>query len=294
MTKQDTRGQSAGAARRGQPGRGGGAGRVGRRWALGLATAGVLAASGPARAEEPIVEKLEHGQVNWSEQTVIATGSGAPNLKLENVAQVRLAAERAAKLDAYRKVLEALKGVRISAAELGSAQLSKVQVKTQVQGIIQGCKTVDTRYYSDGGVDVVLQCPLTGGLAAAMVPVGPQKKVSTEGEAKYSGLIVDATGMGAKPALAPRVKTEAGGDVYGPEMVGPNHLRQHGAARYVRSVEDAKKDPRVGASPLVIKAMALGEGGSDIMISAEDAAKLQGVNLAFMAEARVVIATDSP
>ena len=83
-------------------------------------------------------------------------------------------------------------------------------------------------------------------------------------------------------------------EVYGPEMVGPNQLRQNGAARYVGSVDDAKKDPRVGASPLVVKATGLGAGGSDIMISAEDAAKLQGVNLAFMAEGRVVIATDSP
>lgn len=268
-------------------------GKMGRGWALGLAVAGVMATAGSARAEEPIVEKLEHGQVNWSAQTVIATGSGAPNLKLENVAQVRLAAERAAKLDAYRKILEALKGVRITATELGSAQLSKVQVKTQVQGIIQGCKTVDTRYYSDGGVDVVIQCPLNGGLATALTPVGPQKKVSTEGEAKYTGLIVDAVGMAAKPALAPRVKS-GDAEVYGPEMVGPNQLRQNGAARYVGSVDDAKKDPRVGASPLVVKATGLGEGGSDIMISAEDAAKLQGVNLAFMAEGRVVIATDSP
>lgn len=256
-------------------------------------TVGALSAGSAWAEGEPIVEKLEHGQVDWSAKTVIATGSGAPNLKMENVAQVRLAAERAAKLDAYRKILESLKGVRITATELGSAQLSKVQVSTQVQGLIRGCKTMDTRYYSDGGVDIVLKCGLDGGLATALAPAKARVKVSTTGEAKYSGLIVDATGVGAQPALAPRLIDDAGAEVYASEMVGPNELRAHGPARFARSVDEAKKDTRVGKNPLVVKAAGVGEANTDILISAEDAAKLKEGNLTFLAEGRVVIATDA-
>lgn len=258
-------------------------------WAVALA----LVASPAVAGDEPIVEKLEHGQVDWSAKTVIVTGSGAPNLKLENVAKVRLAAERAAQLDAYRKVLESLKGVRITATELGSAALSKVQVRTQVQGLIRGCKTVDTRYYSDGAVDVVLKCPLDGGLAAVLAPGTGKKAVPTDGEAKYSGLIVDATGVGAKPALAPRLTDEAGSELYVIDMVGPNHLRKRGMAGFTRSVDEAKKDARVGKNPLVVKATGVGEADTDILLSATDAAKLEKGNLGFLAEGRVVIATDA-
>lgn len=267
-------------------------GRAARAVAV-AAAIGVGLSAQPAAAAEPVVEKLEHGQIDWSAKTVIVTGSGAPKLDLENVAQVRLAAERAAKLDAYRKIVESLKGVRITATELGSAQMSKIQVRTQVQGIIRGCKTVDTRYYSDGGVDVVLQCPLDGGLAAALAPIDKRKKVSTDGEAKYSGLIVDATGLGAKPALSPRILDEEGGELYGAAMVNPGPMRQRGAAGFSRSVDAAKEDVRVGKNPLVIKASAVGEADTDIKVSAADAEKLKTGNLSFLAEGRVVIATDA-
>lgn len=247
-----------------------------------------------AAADDPIVEKLEHGEVNWTTKTVVATGSGAPNLKLDNVAAVRLNAERAAKVDAYRNVLEALKGVKITANEPGSKALENVQVRAQVQGILRGCKTVDTRYYSDGGVDVVVRCALDGGLATTLSPVKSYKKVKMDGEAKYTGLIIDAVGTTAKPALKPRVLDDKGEPVYEAAMVGPSVLRQRGTASYARSVDEAKQNKLVGKSPLVVKASALGEVSSDIQISGEDAAALRNVNQTFLAEARVVIVTDGP
>src|SRR5262245_32069859 len=88
---------------------------------LGIAVWAVFLVDGRASADEKsVVEKLEHGEVNWTEKTVLATGSGAPNTKLQNVAQVRLAAERAAKIDAYRNILETLKGVKITAKTSGA------------------------------------------------------------------------------------------------------------------------------------------------------------------------------
>jgi len=266
-----------------------------RRTLLGVAVWAALLLNGPASAnEKAVVEKLEHGEVNWTEKTVLATGSGAPNLKLANVAQVRLAAERAAKIDAYRNILETLKGVKITAKTSGADQLENGQIKTQVEGIIRGCKTVDTRYYSDGGVDVVIKCPLDGGLGTVLSPVKEHKEVNTKGDQKYSGLIIDAVGLKAQPALSPKITSDGGQEVYSPEMVNPNNLRLHGAATYTRSVDDAKQNERVGATPLIVKATSVGDMPSEIKISADDASKLKDVNQTFLAEARVVIATDGP
>lgn len=270
------------------------AGRT-KRWGWVLPAALILTTAQDARAAgDQIVEKLEHGEINWTTKTVVATGSGAPNLKLKNVAAVRLNAERAAKVDAYRNVVEALKGVRVTAKETGAGALSKPQIQTQVQGILRGCKTVDTRYYSDGGVDIVIRCSLDGGLATTIAPVKERKKVKTAGDAKYSGLIIDAIGTSAQPSLRPRLLDDQGQPVYESAMVGPTTLRQHGAVAFARSVDEAKANGRIGKTPLVVKAASLGEQPSDIQISAEDAAKIREANQNFLAEARVVIATDGP
>lgn len=249
----------------------------------------------PAFAEEePVVEKLQHGEVNWTKKTVIATGSGAPDLKQPNVAAVRLNAERAALLNAYRNVLETLKGVKVTATMTGEQSLSDAQVRTQVQGIIQGCKTVDTRYYSDGGVDVVIRCPLDGGLSTALAPVKEKKNVKEQGEKKFTGLVIDAVGLKAQPAIAPRVVDDSGNELYVREMVAPSVLRQTGAVAYAKTLDSAKKDTRVGANPLVIKASGIGTVPSDVIIPKDEAAKLAAENQYFLSEGRVVIATDGP
>lgn len=271
-------------------------GRGGLLPALGLA---LWSAPGLAAEPEPLVEKLDHGEINWSSKTVIATGSGAPNTKLPNVAAIRLNAERAAKIDAYRNILEALKGLRITTGQLGGAALGDAQVRTQVEGVIQGCKTVDTRYYSDGGVDVVVRCPLDGGIATILAPAKQKKAVSTQGEARYTGLVIDAVGTKMAPALAPRVVDTNGKELYVQEMASPGALRQHGAVGWARSLEAAMSDPRIGKNPLVLRASGgegdgAGRAGAEVIIGAEDAARLEGQNLTFLTEAKVVIATDGP
>lgn len=264
---------------------------------VGLAALLVLSVVGrDARSEEePVIEKLDHGEVNWTKKTVIATGSGAPDLKQPNVAAVRLNAERAAVVNAYRNLLEALKGVKVTASVPSGSRLEDAQVKTEVEGIVRGCKTVDTRYYSDGGVDVVVRCPLDGALSTVLAPVKERKSVPEKGEKRYSGLIVDAVGLKATPALAPRILDESGNEIYVREMVLPATLREIGAATYARSVESGRRDQgRVGANPIVIKASGVGPVSSDLVLSKEEAAKLADQNLSFLSEARVVIALGAP
>lgn len=241
-------------------------------------------------AEEALTEKLQHGEVNWTERTVLATGSGAPDMKLQNVAQVRLAAERAAQLAAYRNVLEALRGVRVASETLAGDRLQDERVKAQVEGVVRGCKTVDTRYFSDYGVDVVIKCPLDGALGSVLLPESEHKPARSGGEKKYTGLIIDASSVPAKPALGPRVFSGST-QLYGPETVNPSFLRKHGVAAYHGSLEAAKKSPRVGNTPLIVRVSALVDGPSDLKLAAEDLGKLEDIDLGFLSEGRVVIAT---
>lgn len=267
-----------------------------------LMAALVLGLGGTAYAQADdaaVVQKIGHGEVNWSAKTVTATGSGAANLKDASVAVARLNAERAAKLDAYRNIVETIQGIQVTGKRSAGDLMSNGEIKSRVQGFVQGCKTADTRYYSDGSVDIVLQCPLDEGITSALFSGIPgtkkPRKLPSNGAAAYSGLVINAKALGVLPSMAPRVVDENGKEVYGAEVVGEAGLAQGGIAGYVKDVEAAKGNERVGEKPLIVKALRLADKTkTDIVISNADADKLRdpNTNLSFLAEGRVIIVVD--
>lgn len=247
-----------------------------------------------AAADESVVQKIGHGEINWSKKTVTATGSGAANLKDGPVAVARLNAERAAKLDALRNVIETIQGIQVTASRSAGDMMSNGEIRSRIQGMAQGFKVVDTKYYSDGSVDVVVQMPIDENLTNALVekPKKP-KKVATEGAANWTGLMVNARGLGLTPSMAPRIVDEAGKEVYGTEVVSEKGLKQGGIVGYVKA--DAQAGERVGDKPLVVKGLRLvDKSKTDLVIANGDADKLRDPtqNLSFLADGKVVILVD--
>lgn len=266
-----------------------------------LVAALVLGLGGTAHAQgdDAVVQKIGHGEVNWSAKTVTATGSGAANLKDASVAVARLNAERAAKLDAYRNIVETIQGIQVTGQRSAGDLMSNGEIKSRVQGFVQGCKTADTRYYSDGSVDIVLQCPMDEGITSALfsgVPAAKKpRKLPSAGASSYSGLVINAKALGVLPSMAPRIVDESGKEVYGASVVSEQGLAQGGIAGYVKDVDGAKGNERVGQKPLVVKALRLADKTkTDIVISNADADKLRdpNTNLSFLAEGRVIIVVD--
>lgn len=247
-----------------------------------------------AAADESVVQKVGHGEINWSKKTVTATGSGAANLKDGPVAVARLNAERAAKLDALRNVIEAIQGIQVTATRSAGDVMSNGEIRSRIQGMAQGFKVVDTKYYSDGSVDVVVQMPIDENLTNALVEK-PKKarKVSEEGAVSYTGLIVNARGLGLTPSMAPRIVDEAGKEVYGTEVVSDKGLKQGGIVGYAKG--DTQATERVGDKPLVLKGLRLADKSkTDVVIANGDADKLRdpSQNLSFLADGKVVILVD--
>jgi hypothetical protein len=247
-----------------------------------------------AAADDSVVQKVGHGEINWSKKYVTATGSGASNLKDTSVAQARLMAERAAKLDALRNILETIQGIQVSGARSANDMMSNGEIKTRISGMAQGYKVVDTKYYSDGSVDVVIQMPIDENLTNALVE-RPKKarKVSTEGASTSTGLIVNARGLGLTPSMAPRIVDESGKEVYGTEVVSDKGLKQGGIVGYAKADDQAKD--RVGDKPTVVKALRLADKSkTDVVIANGDADKLRdpNSNLSFLSDGKVVILVD--
>ena len=124
-------------------------------------------------------------------------------------------------------------------------------IRTQVSGIIQGATIMDKKYMSDGSVEVTVGMKLTGALAEALLPKTPPASptpIATPGGASprlpgqlYTGLIVDARGLGVRPAMAPKILNEDGKEVYGSAYINRDWAVREGMAGYL------KGDPAAGS-----------------------------------------------
>jgi hypothetical protein len=251
-----------------------------------------LALSFGALAQGKKEEPKPAGSVNWQGQVVKATGSGAPDMKASSPAQARLGAEKAAKMDAFRNLLEQVKGIQISAGKTVGDEMARDEVRGKVEGVLRGFKITGKRYYSDSGVEIDVEVPLSALAEVVQVEAaGDKLALKSDGEKKNTGLVVDARGLKVTPALSPRLLDESGKALYGADCVSEEARKSGGVAGYAKTLEEAKKNmQRVGDRPLVVKA-AKAEG-SDLVLSPADVKKLVDANNSYLAEGRVVIVTN--
>ncbi len=252
---------------------------------LGLGLAFALAADQPA-----VTQKTDKGEINWSQKTITVTGSGAFSNTASNAAQARLMATKAAKMDAQRNLLEALKGVQVSSGAPASAVMATSEVRSRVEGLVKNFEVVDTKYFSDGGVDVIIRMQLDGSLAEALIPDAGSKPQKGAAAGGTTALIIDTTGLHIEPALAPKVFDESGKELFSAAVVSKEKLRENGVCAYAKSVDAAKADKRAGAKPLIVKASKRATTKTDIIVSAADAAQL--ANAGYLGEGRLVIVVD--
>lgn len=120
---------------------------------LGLSGCYIVPMEQPKQAVNPVVD--------WQPVVVRATGQGAPPGRSVNAAQARIMTERAAKLDAYRNLLEEAYGVNISGRSTARDFILKNDsIRARVDAYVRGAKVVHTTYHDDGGVEVEMEVTL--------------------------------------------------------------------------------------------------------------------------------------
>jgi len=265
------------------------------------------------------------GSINWSQGIMTATGIGSPPEKYYGKPQARPMALRAAQLDAYRNLLEVTKGVRInSVTVVEDSMVSSDMIRSQVDGMVKGTQVIKKEYLSDGTVEVTIAMSLRGGFAQLILPkdikqvpeiktIPPAPPAVPEGAmpapppampepttpavapAIYTGLVVDARGLGARPAMSPKLRDERGQEVYGSAYVSREYAVQQGMAGYAKDLTASQTNPRVTNEPLTVKGLKTeGPGQSDLVISNADADKIRSAseNLSFLKKCRVMIVLD--
>jgi hypothetical protein len=244
------------------------------------------------------------GKVDWTTGVITAVGIGAPPAQPANAAQARAMAERAAQVVALRNLLEAIKGVRVDSTTLvENFMVTSDVIRTEVSGFVQGATVMDKKYMSDGSVEVTVGMKLTGALADALLPKGPLTPPTgitgtltpaTPGQA-YTGLIVDARGLGVRPAMVPKILNEDGREVYGSAWVNRDYAVREGMVGYLKDPLAAQTNPRVTDKPLMVKALKVsGDARVDLVVTNADAAMLHGAaqNLSFLEKCRVIVLVD--
>lgn len=239
-----------------------------------------------SKAPVAVLAPAKAAGADWKDGMLRATGAGAPDLKASNLAQARLGAERAAKADAVRNLLRQLEGVPLRADQSVGQALAQEGMRGRVEEALRAFKVSNKRYYSDGGVELDVEVPLPALTAVLVPPSATGIPVNKQGPKTYTGLVVDARGLGAKPALAPLLLDATGTPVYGLDALSRRTLA---VAAYPEGLDEARKSLLVGAKPLVVKAVRL--QGTDLVLADEALKQLAAADGSFLAEGRVAIVT---
>jgi hypothetical protein len=258
--------------------------------------------------ESKVTDKVgDKGLVNYEEGYIEAVGTGAPPEKYFGKPQARPMALRAAQVDAYRNLLETVQGVQIdSKTSVKDFTVESDVISATVAGLVKGAAVVNKAYLSDGTVEVTVRMTISGVAKAVLPkaiaddkktdakehkPVPFSKKPAPEGEV-YTGLVLDARGLQARPAISPKIFDENGAEVYGTLIVTKEFAIQNGISGYARDLTAAQSNPRVTDNPLTVKAIsAEGAGMTEFKISNEDAKQIRAAknNLTFLQKCRVMI-----
>ena len=248
-----------------------------------------------------IGDVFENGSVNYGDRTIQANGIGFIPENVINAGQARRAAMRIAKQDALRQLIEIVNGVNVTSETTVSGAMFDDMIKTQVQGAIRGARQIgQPKYLSDTSVEVVYEVKMadisrvllpmaekaptltfddTNVSVSGTVAAAPeQQQAGTDTGVKsggVTGIIIDGTGLGLRPAMSPRILNQGGSVVYGPGQYSRDYAAANGVVGYAKTLDQAKNDTRVQGNPLIIRgASTSGSTSADVIISNADAGKL--------------------
>tara|TARA_B100000401_G_scaffold378724_1_gene279786 strand:+ start:261 stop:1088 length:828 start_codon:yes stop_codon:yes gene_type:complete len=256
-----------------------------------------------------VVTQLDKGSINYSEQSITAIGIGFVPTNAVNAGQARRMALRIAKQDAMRQLIEIVNGVTLTSETTMSGAMVDDVINTKVQGFIRGARPVgQPKYLSDTSVEMEYSVPMSGisdiVLPPVTVPATTQATNNNQPAAAannttqaggVTGIIIDARGLKARPAMAPRILDQNGNAIYGPGKYSRQYAVKNGVAGYSKTLETAQQDQRVVGNPMVVKGVGTsGTNRTDITISNADVSKIDMANRNYkvLNDCRVLILID--
>lgn len=256
---------------------------------------------------EDVVATTPNGSINWTTGIATARGIGIPPKNPASPLQAKEMTRKAAWAVALTNLLEVVKGVHVdSSTTVSNYVATNEEVRTRVEGFIKGARLVKEDPLPDGAYETTVEMKLAGEFSKLVVPkMDPKNRPLDQYQSKHSdakkhnyapkahtGLVVNAQGLSARPALAPRLLNKDGEEVYSIAYIDRQAAPKDGIVLYAPDPETAKSNPLVTNAPLTIKAVRA--EGADLYISDADAQMLHGVPKYFqlLKQAKVAVVLD--
>lgn len=92
--------------------------------------------------------------VNWDEGYIVVTGNGIPNPDAPNAASSRIGAQRAAKTDAYRRLLDKVLALKVDPDRTVGDYTQGTDVPGRIEGTVKGATFGEPETQDDGTVTI--------------------------------------------------------------------------------------------------------------------------------------------
>lgn len=245
------------------------------------------------------LETISAGKTLWDIGYIEAVGEATCDMdEALSEADCYVTARRTAIVLAQEKLAEMVHGVVIDGESVLKNELLKSStLRLKTAGLIRGAEIVaeDRVTLDDGSIlaRIWMRLPLFGsdGLSETVIRHAveaaadrsiPKFEIQTQPEpTPCTGIIIDATGIDASPAMAPKVLVlEELNAALSIDQVDIDTASSIGMVAYASDVESALKiEERVGVSPLIIDAQrATGTTRADIVITAADGVRLKAAD----------------
>ena len=135
----------------------------------------------------------------------------------------------------------------------------------------------EARYYTSGLVEITAELDLETWLRPAAY-AGASPGDPPQGErSRFTGIVVDARGIDAEGALAPRVLSNDGDVLFAIDRVHEAVARKHTVVQYVSDPADRLAYQRAGDNPLFLRAERASDG-VDLVLTVDDSTRLRTVS----------------
>ncbi|CCK82537.1 conserved uncharacterized protein [Desulfobacula toluolica Tol2] len=250
------------------------------------------------------VTRFENGAINWSTGKITAIGKASPE---DNRKGSHKSVPGSARADANRQIIEILKQIKINAALTVGEYASKNDfILAGMEKTARDAIIMNQYYTSALAVEIMIETSMFGGFLQLVLPedilqipiINPiiqQENIKVRGYNFYTGLIIDARGLGVEPVLNPVVVSEQGHEIYSFVFISREFAVQNGVCKYLCSMDQALKDKRTGLHPLVLTGLRKQEKpNATIVISMSDYRLLEKATErhTFLKECRVIIVKD--
>ncbi len=234
--------------------------------------------------------------VNFEKQLISVTAYGRPDENRRgSLAEKLIFAMTEARAKAYVEMAAYIEGIAVDGARIiKDNRLYDARTRLAMTAMVKNAREIERKrhFAGDGSVyytsTLAIFCNGSSGINRVLIPrlkadaasqstpqyalPGNYNPPSAAAQQRYTGLVIDAGGLGLRPALAPRILAEDGKEIYGMLKIDSGYAIEQGVVAYTDQPGNQTIQDRVGDHPLVIKAIRVsGVNRCDVVLSDKDA-----------------------